>query len=116
MDQICLVIPILAGKTGAARNFLGDVETERKAEYALSERRLGITKEVWFLAQMPAGDYLVAYMESRDFGTATQLFVKSQDDFDVWFKQRLAETTGVDMNKPPDPEMRLPELLSSYQA
>ncbi len=114
MDQVCLVIPILSGKTDAARNFLRDVETERKAEYALSERRLGITKEVWYLAQTPGGDYLVAYMESRDFGTTTQLFVKSQDDFDLWFKQRLAEATGVDMNNPP--EMRLPELLSSYQA
>ena len=63
---------------------------------------------------MPVGDYLVAYMESRDFGATTQLFVKSQDDFDLWFKQQLAEATGVDMNNPP--EMRLPELLSSYQA
>jgi len=114
VDQICLVIPILSGKTDAARNFLRDVETERKAEYALSERRLGITKEVWYLAQMQGSAYLVAYMESWNFGTTTQLFVKSQDDFDLWFKQRLAETTGVDMNNPP--EMRLPELLSSYQA
>ena len=37
MDQICLVIPILSGKTDAARNFLRDVETERKDEYARSE-------------------------------------------------------------------------------
>jgi hypothetical protein len=53
-------------------------------------------------------------MESLDFGNALRLFSSSQDDFDVWFKRCLAEATGVDLNNPP--EMRPPELLSSYQA
>ncbi len=114
MDQICLVIPVIPGKTAVARDFWHEVETERKAEYDHSERRIGITKEVWYLTQLPTGDHFVAYMESPDFNTALRLFSKSQDDFDVWFKRRLAETTGVDLNNPP--EMRLPELLSSYQA
>lgn len=114
MDQVCLVIPILLGKTDAARDFWREVETERKAEYDRSERRIGITKEVWCLAQLPAGDHFVVYMESPDFSNALRLFSTSQDDFDVWFKRCLAETTGVDLNNPP--EMRLPEVLSSYQA
>jgi hypothetical protein len=37
-----------------------------------------------------------------------------QDDFDLWFKRRLADSTGIDLNTPP--EMSLPELLSSYSA
>ena len=41
-------------------------------------------------------------------------FSGSQDDFDLWFKQRLADSTGVDLNDPP--AMTLPELLSSYSA
>ena len=114
MDLVCLVIPILPGKTDAARNFFRELETERKTEYDRSERRIGITKEVWCLAQLLAGDRLVVYMESPDFGNATRLFSQSQDDFDVWFKRCLADATGVDLNNPP--EMRLPELLSSYQA
>jgi hypothetical protein len=114
MDRVCLVVPILPGKTAAARDFWREVETERKAEYGRSERRIGITKEVWHLAQLPGGDHFVAYMESPDFNNALRLFSQSQDDFDVWFKRRLAEATGVDLNNPP--EMQLPELLSSYQA
>jgi hypothetical protein len=43
------------------------------------------------------------------------MFVGSQDDFDLWFKRRLAEATGLDMSNPPA-DMTLPELLSSYQA
>ena len=57
---------------------------------------------------------MVAYMETRNFANALRLFSQSQDEFDVWFKRRLAEATGVDLNHPP--EMVLPELLSSYSA
>jgi hypothetical protein len=49
-----------------------------------------------------------------NFANALGLFSSSQDDFDLWFKRRLAESTGVDLNTPP--EMSLPELLSSYSA
>ena len=54
-------------------------------------------------------------MESQDFSRALELFVQSQDDFDLWFKRRLAEATGLDLNNPAS-DMTLPELLSSYQA
>jgi hypothetical protein len=114
MDQICLVLPILPGKTAAARDFMRELEGARKAEYDQSERRIGIGKEVWYLATLPTGDHFVAYMESPDFGTALNMFAQSRDAFDLWFKQRLAEATGVDLNDPPP--MQLPELLSSYAA
>ncbi|MDQ3526043.1 MAG: hypothetical protein M3451_13465 [Chloroflexota bacterium] len=79
------------------------------------ERRIGITREYWFIANVPSGDQLVAYMESDDFGRALGAFAKSQNEFDQWFKRRMAEVTGVDLNNPP-PEMKLPELVSSYEA
>ncbi len=114
MEQICLVIPVLPGRADDARDFMRELEESRKAEYARSEERIGITKEVWFLAPMDGGHGLVAYMETRDFGQALGLFSQSRDDFDMWFKRRLADATGVDLNDPP--EMSLPELLSSYSA
>ena len=46
MDQICLVLPILPGKTEEARTFQRELDTDRKADYDRSERRIGITKEV----------------------------------------------------------------------
>ena len=42
------------------------------------------------------------------------LILASQDAFDLWFKQRLADVTGFDLNSPP-PGMKLPELLSHYE-
>ncbi len=114
MEQICLVIPINEGKGDVARTFMRELEMERKDEYAVSERRIGIDKEVWFLAAAPGGDQLVAYMETLDFMNALGLFSQSQDPFDLWFKERLCEATGLDLNHPP--EMELPELLSAYSS
>ena len=115
MDQICLALPILPGKTADARAFQRELDVDRKADYDRSERRIGITKEVWYLASLPSGDHFIAYMESPDFNRALDLFVTSRDDFDEWFKRRLADVTGVDMNNLP-PDMQLPELVSRYAA
>jgi hypothetical protein len=52
-------------------------------------------------------------MESGDFKSAFAQFVASRKDFDVWFKERFAEVTGIDLNDPP--AMQLPELLSAYE-
>jgi hypothetical protein len=114
MQQICLALPVVPGHGGDARGFMQELEASRKREYARSEERIGITKEVWYLAPLPAGEVLVAYMETDDFGAALGSFSQSRDDFDLWFKRRLADVTGVDLNDPP--EMTLPELLSSYSA
>jgi uncharacterized protein DUF6176 len=114
MDQVCLALPIHPGKSDDARAFMHELETSRKTEYDASERRIGITKEVWFLAPLPSGDHLVAYLESEDFMKALEMFVSSKDDFDVWFKRRLADSTGLDLNQPPPGP--LPELMSSYTA
>ena len=114
MNQICLVIPVMPGKSDDARDLVRGLEQERKADYDQSERRIGITKEVWYLARAPGGDQLVGYMETSDFGKALSLFSASRDEFDMWFKRRLADSTGLDLNNPPP--MQLPELLSSYSA
>jgi hypothetical protein len=114
MDQVCLALPIHPGKSDDARAFMQELETSRKTEYDASERRIGIIKEVWFLAPLPSGDHLVAYMESEDFMKALEMFVFSKDDFDLWFKRRLADSTDLDLNQLPSGP--LPELMSSYTA
>ena len=114
MDQICLVVPILPGRTVDARDFMRELETGRNADYQRSEQRIGIVKEAWYLAPTPAGDQLVAYLESPNAPKALSAFCQSQDQFDQWFKQRLADATGLDLNTPPTAP--LPELLSSYPA
>jgi hypothetical protein len=115
MDHICLAFPVLPGKTAAARAFMQQLDGSRAAEFDASERRIGITKELWFLALGPGGDQLIAYMESENFGRAVQLFSASRDPFDVWFKDEMRAATGVDLNNMPA-DFRPPELLSHYEA
>jgi len=115
MDPVCLVFPILPGKTADARAFMRDLDGPRKAEFDQSERRIGITKELWYLASAPGGDQLVGYMEAASFGQAVAQFSASQDQFDLWFKQRMADVTGVDLNNIPA-GFAPPELLSHYDA
>jgi len=114
MDHVCLAMPVLPDKSGDARRFLRQLDTEKRTEFDASERRIGITKEVWYLATLSAGDQLIGYMESSDFNGALQGFVASRDPFDLWFKQQMLAVTGVDLNNPPA-DMKPPELLSYYE-
>jgi hypothetical protein len=115
MDYVCVVFPVLPGKTADARSFMRELDGPRLAEYDRSEQAIGITKELWFLAPLPGGDALVGYIESGDFGKAVGQFGASKDPFDVWFKARMLEVTGVDFNNIPA-DFRPPELLSRYEA
>src|SRR3989442_14444185 len=101
MDQVCFALPVISGKTEDARAFFKELEGSRKAEFARSEERIGIPKESWYLQKTPMADLLIGYMESPDFARALDLFARSQDGLDVWFKRLLAEWTGADLNSPP---------------
>ena len=114
MDHICLTIPVTGGQGEAARSFMGELEGSRRDAYAESEQRIGIEKELWFISDLGEQELLVAYMESGDFGSAFEQFVASRDPFDLWFKEQLANVTGLDLNDPP--QLHLPELLSHYDA
>lgn len=114
MDRTLFALPLLAGKTEASRAFLRALEGEHQTAYAASEQRLGLTKEVWALQALPAGDCFVVYFEGADVGEALRRFAASQDVFDQWFKAQVRETTGADLNTPPAGPMS--EILSVYEA
>jgi len=107
-------LPIQSGKTDSARSFLTELEGSRKQDYAASEQRLGITKEIWAIQQTPNGDLFTVFFESEDIQGAVGQFVGSADSFDQWFKGQVHETTGVDLNVPPPGP--LSDILSVYEA
>jgi hypothetical protein len=114
MDQTIFALPILPGQTDAARAFLTQLEGARKGQYAISEQRLGLTKEVWAIQAGPQGDLYVVYFAGESIGAAFARFAVSRDEFDVWFKAQVLATTGADLNTPPPGP--LSEILSDYQA
>ena len=114
MGHTCLVVPVLPGKEGELRAFYREVDGPRQQDYERSEQRLGITKEIAWVAPVDGGSAAVIYIESENFEQTFSEFVQSQDEFDLWFKQRVLDISGLDLNNPP--EMELSELLSVYQA
>jgi Family of unknown function (DUF6176) len=101
MDQALFTLPILPGKTEAARAFLQEMNGPRKQELAACGQSVGVTKEVWAIQQTPQGDMYVAYMAGDDIAQAFTQLAASQTEFDRWFKQQMQETTGADLNTPP---------------
>jgi hypothetical protein len=113
VDQTLFALPILPGQTEAGRAFLRELEGPRKEQYAASEGRLGLTKEVWAIQAGPQGDLYVVYFAGADIAGAFRQFAASQDEFDKWFKDRVLATTGADLNTPPPGPMS--EILSDFQ-
>jgi hypothetical protein len=114
MDQTLFALPILPGRTDDARAFLAELEGARKGQYAASEGRLGLVKEVWAIQSGPQGELYVVYFAGRSIAEAFRQFAASQDEFDVWFKVQVLETTGADLNMPPPGPMS--DILSDFQA
>jgi hypothetical protein len=114
MDQTLFALPILPGKTVAARAFLQELGGPRKQELAACGQRVGLVKETWAIQQTPQGDLFVAYVAGEDIAEAFKQFAASQDEFDRWFKQRLQETTGADLNTPPPGPIS--EILADTEA
>jgi hypothetical protein len=114
MDQALFALPILPGKTEAARAFLHEQNGPRKQELVACGQSVGVTKEVWAIQQMPQGDFFVVYMTGEDIGQAFTDLAASQSEFDRWLKQQLQETTGADLNTPPPGP--LSEILTEVEA
>jgi len=114
MEQVCFALRVLVGKTSEARDFFRDLDSARKAEYDRSERRIGIVRESWFLQHLESYDVVIGYIEARNVPDSLQQFALSRDPFDLWFKSRFLEITGVDLNNPP--RGSLSEHLSHYEA
>jgi hypothetical protein len=114
MDQVCFVIPIADDKVENGRRLLREVQQDRLDDLAACDRRIGISKEVWFLTPLPNGSALTVYLECDNAVDAMRQFYESDEEFDIWLREGLADLVGLDPNTPP-PEP-YPERLVSYSA
>ena len=93
--------PVLPGKTDDARKFAEETMS-RRDEFSASQKKSSITKEEWSLQQTPMGDLVVVRFEASDVEKSFARLAESTDAFDVWFKQRVLEVSGVDLGAPSD--------------
>jgi hypothetical protein len=114
MQQICLALPVLMGRTGLARRLVAEVAGERRGALDELELRLGVERSVWYLAGTPLGDLLIAYLELERPERARQLLATTQDGLGTWLNAGLRDATGIDLSAGERPV--LPELLATWPA
>jgi len=114
MASLASAFPILPGKAQQWKQFSQEMAGPRRSEYEASRKRLGVTREVAYLQQTPQGDLAVVYIEARDISRVFEGFGRSQEPFDIWFRQQAKEIHGLDLSQPlPGP---LPEAIVDWRA
>ena len=98
MIENAFFVPLLPGKSDAARFFAQTMSGPRRAE--LDQAQTTVTKESWFLQQTPLGDFLIVYYVSPNPKEVHEALAISQEPFDVWFREQVLELTGIDISTP----------------
>ena len=108
---LILTLPILPGKEEEWRRFAQELE-ECPREYEDLRRRLGIRAERAWLVQSAYGEVALVYAEVEAPEEMIQRLAASEEPYDLWFKEKLLELHGYDLDGPhPKPE---PELVFVY--
>jgi hypothetical protein len=109
MQAMAFAAPLLPGKTDADLEAMASVSSgARSADHAASRARAGIAREAAWLQRTPDGDVVVVLIEAEDIGAAMGALATSQEPFDVWFREHIKDTHGMDMSESfPPPEQVL---------
>ncbi len=100
MASLRLVLPILPGKEEAWRRLYQELSGSRRPEYEESRRRLGITRECVWVAQILQGEIAIVYLEAEELAQVILQLAASDLPFDRWFRQQLQEVHGLDVTQP----------------
>ena len=116
MAMYAFVVPIVAGKTDAWLEFIGQLMQQRKAEYQAARRAVGLVRERAWLQRTPASDFAVVELEGPDPQKSLAAFARSDKPFDRWFRERVREVHGWDLgdtSKLPTSELHLEGTFGS---
>lgn len=116
MATMMMALPLRCGQAEDAGAFARECVGARYAEYDASERRIGLVAENWYLARLAGADYFVIQVEGEDLMVSMGAFIASREPFDLWFKGRVRDLTGVDLNAGPPPAEAMAATLGEYKA
>lgn len=112
MATMAVAFPVLPGQAEAGRRFAQEA-LSRRQELAESFRRIGVSREEWYLQSTPQGELVIVVLEAADPRRAFQDWAASSDPFDRWFKQQAQAVSGIDFNQP---LADLPERIFAWPA
>ena len=84
---------IKEGRTDDFRAFVADLMNSRRIDWAQSQRRRGITRQVVGLATQNGRDLALIWVEASDPEQVLPALRASTDDFDRWLVERLDDMT-----------------------
>ena len=94
MAASIVVRPIKEGKIEEWREFHATLMGPRRIEWAQSQRRRGITRQVVSLVERGDAHLAVVFSEGRDPAGALQALEDSGDAFDVWMMEQVRALHG----------------------
>lgn len=83
----------------ALDTFVGELRDRPEDTRGFYERH-GV-EEAWFYQNTDDGDIVIAVLATDDPERVARTYQESTEPFDVWFKQRVIEVSGVDPNQTP---------------
>lgn len=99
MPAMAFASPVLRGREEEWRRFAQELEGSRRHEYESFRRRLGIRAERVWLERTRGGEIAIAYLEAAEPEMVVARLAASEEPFDMWFKEKLAEFHGCDPSR-----------------
>lgn len=98
-----VVVPIVNGKVEAWKNWTKTITGEKSGEFEDFNKRYGLTRHDTWLAETPGGHVVVALHEGPGADAFLPKVIESDNEFDLYFKDKLTEFHGMTFDGPPPP-------------
>ncbi len=101
MTSLAYATPLLPGGGPRLRQLSAALLDPLREESNALQRWLGTSVERWYLQRGPACDIAIVYLEAPDSDQIMRRLAAARAPFARWYKERLHEAHGIDLNQPP---------------
>jgi hypothetical protein len=99
-----MAVPIHPGKLEAWRSWCAELVGSRKAEFDDMNRRFGLTTHsAWHQANPDGSDLAIVVIDGPGAPEFMGKLVRSNHEFDTWFRSSIEEVHPVDLSAPLPP-------------
>jgi hypothetical protein len=95
-----VLAPIAQGKLEKWHQWANELQNGRGDQFKEFNSRYGLTRHAAWLTETPTGPVVVALHEGPGADTFMSKLASSNNNFDVWFKDKLSEIHNFDFSKP----------------
>jgi hypothetical protein len=107
MSSIGFVVPVPTGKEQADREWMGELDGQRREEYQAEWKKAGFKHHTVWQQETPNGTVDIVYLEADDIPAAMAAVTSSDAPFHQWFRERVLDVHGLDLaqQNPPQPTL-----------